>query len=54
LPAEQRAIMKRMASDIRMKNVRGALLGRNRKTGAFAYPALRRDGTLLREGWRRR
>jgi hypothetical protein len=45
LATEQLLILKRMASDVRMKNVWGVLLSRSRKTGAFAYPAQRRDDT---------
>jgi hypothetical protein len=50
LSPEQHAILRRMSSDIRMKNVLGVLFSRNRKTGAFAHPAVQPEGDRFRSG----
>jgi hypothetical protein len=46
----QHTTLERMASDPRMEHVWGLLLSRDRKSGAFAYPAQRRDGAPVRSG----
>jgi hypothetical protein len=46
----QRATLDRMASDPRMEHVWRLLLSRDRQSGEFAYPALRRDDRPLLVG----
>jgi hypothetical protein len=47
---EQRSILKRLATDKRMQNAWGVLLGRDRGSGQFVYPALPRGGRRLGSG----
>jgi hypothetical protein len=50
LPPEQRSILKPLATDKRMQNVWGVLLSRDRTSGQFVYPALRRGDRPLSSG----